>query len=255
MKSIKKAVSAVLVFAVIAVTVSIGGCSKPNDGNGGIQGTDNSENNGGAIESDTNSSTTQTPDDFVYDDWRLNTPIEDIAIEQTRTYEALQLLQGDTFTLKVQLLFGMEMRRRGDDINVLVIGFSTSAIKGGNLYEFDFHERTAYYRPATDEDFQEIFELFDGFDNLIDLDGFTLREIGTKVFMHYGEQYYEEFVNENGQIMRAYYNRFNNDELYGLYTLFGGNMQEFVYHLTPNVADNAFSPPFGFEILPAPTAE
>jgi hypothetical protein len=187
----------------------------------------------------------------VWDNWRLHVPVEEISLEQTQTYNAFKILEEGTFSLHMHIGMEMKLFRRGEDINIVMLGFRTSFISGGYLYELSFGRRMAFYSPATEEVVAEKLSEFQGYDNLVNIRSATLVGVGVEQYRYFPEAYFEEFIDENGDVLKAYFNPFNN-ELYGLFlNLEDRGMRDIMYNISSYVADDNFQPPEGFEVLPA----
>jgi hypothetical protein len=243
--------SAISVFAAAAVLAGMTACSRPPEDDSGIGGIEGSEPSGST--GSTSADVTPTEPPATIDDSLLEVPVEEVAIEQTLTHGAVEILERNTFSLFVETGFEKDYHRRGDDIRVNLVGIAEWFVAGGRYYSLCFSTRAAYYRPATPEDFENTLELFSGFEQLIHLDGAELIDIGVEPFpllTHLGDMYFEEFIDGNGQPLRAYFN--NEGELFGLNVVIAAGTPPRVikYHLTENVRANVFQPPFGWDTLP-----
>ncbi|MCL2754927.1 MAG: hypothetical protein FWD35_04335 [Oscillospiraceae bacterium] len=252
------------VIAAILITAGLASCdhnsgpiedtqpssaSLPATGASGVEGSTNTPGTDAASATPT-PSLTADPDDPL-----LHTPPEEIALEDTRTYAALQLLEGDTYMIDMQIGFNMQLYRRGDDINVYVASSVANYILDGKRYRLSYRpgEEAAYYRPATQEDYEEVLGYFSGFDSFLSLEGKTLTRVGLEMYGRFGELYYEEFTDDDGEILGVYFNHNLNNELFALYANVGGNMRRFRYHVSATVPDEALEIPPELEIHPEPS--
>jgi hypothetical protein len=179
--------------------------------------------------------------------------IPNITLEQTKMYEAFQILeQGDNFTLAVNLtVYQKTLYRRGNDWKAVIATFPVAFVRGGNTYRYDYPGRTAWYSPATEKDYAEVFENFDFYHEVVEWQGAVLQEVGFANFRNYSNLYFEEFIDRNGDLLRAFFNR--QGELFGLELNLEGSGQIVTigYHISPNVDDDVFSFPYGWETRPA----
>jgi hypothetical protein len=171
-------------------------------------------------------------------------------IRVTRTYEALDVLNGDTYSLRwiMEDVLSMDIYRRGDDFSFVVLTILAELLVDGTFYEFDIAEGRAYYRPATEQDIIEMKQGVDGFAEIVDFHGATFHSEGRMEFMNYGEMDYEEFRDVNGEVRRAYFN--DDGELFGVYTQFMEGASHMVWHISPEVPAHMFNVPSNLELVP-----
>jgi hypothetical protein len=196
-----------------------------------------------------------TTDDTTTVDRLLETPIGDIEIEQTRTYQSLKLLEGDTFSFTFNPGFNMQLVRQGDNMKVVTLTFPQIIVDGKffPVTGLNFTEGVALYTPATDADVQETLGMLEGFDTVVSdaFEGAVLRKIGVEIMElkpWYGELYYEEFEDADGNPLKLYFNA--EKEMYTAYLMWENQMRYVVNHISPIVPDNAFNIPHGLEAKP-----
>ncbi|MCL1880644.1 MAG: hypothetical protein FWF76_00510 [Oscillospiraceae bacterium] len=176
----------------------------------------------------------------------IQTPIEDVVFEDTKSYSALNILKSETFSLRADPGFPMQMARDGDNLNVVVLATYRRLIRDGRFYTFNHGERVAVYFDATDEHYTEAIGLLEGFDTLIDLEGYTLIERGLENFRYHGELFYETFQNEDGKTKQLFFN--HQDEMLGAVLEIGERERNIIYHIQSEVPDSTWELPQGFEV-------
>jgi hypothetical protein len=254
-----------MLISVTACGGSKGGDITGTDSVGGTGVTDSTDVEGSPTVSVTDTAgnpvsptpTTGTAENHDPDDWRLNTPVNEIAFEDTKIYGTLQVLKGDTYSIDFNMTVTMQLFRRGGEVKVTAFNIITAVIVDGKYFgerDINYRERTARYRPVEVGDFEEVLSHFDGFGDFIpDLSGFTLRETGVKHFREHRNVYYEEFHDAQGEVFRAYFNA--QDEMLGMWARRGDNMRSIMYHITADVPASAFELPSDFTVLPKSEGE
>jgi hypothetical protein len=172
-------------------------------------------------------------------------------IKQTRTYNALQIIAGNDYSLDVQIDGApfMRMYRRGDDFHLVAMTVRHATIAGGQFYEFDPGRDVVYQRPATAEDIAEMQHNFEDFEEIFSLRGdATLTGTGREDFMDLGDMDYEEFLLPDGTNRRAYFN--DKGELFGIYHYFAGVITHFVWHIIEGAPAHVFEIPSNFQVRP-----
>jgi hypothetical protein len=258
-------------IAIFVGLVSCNGTESPTDdptegisGTDGINGTSSTGSSGNDVTGSNpnssapttdSSSSDATADDTpaIFSDWRLSTPADQIAFEQTRTYESLKILDGDTFMLEFNVGMTFKKYVRGRDIraNISVVPF---LIVGGNRYRVNHGDMAWYYRPAVQSDYDEIYGHFEDFFEFIDLEGYTLAEVGTARFRNFLTLYYEKFENDLGETKQIFFNHFFDEEMYGIIIHEEGreHPRNYIFHVSANVPDDVFELTDGFERRPEP---
>ncbi|MCL1831504.1 MAG: hypothetical protein FWG45_01175 [Oscillospiraceae bacterium] len=171
-------------------------------------------------------------------------------VAKSRTYKALEILDGDTYTSKPNIdgMLSVEIYRRGNDFSFVFLDIRADMIVDGTYYKLEHGNKEAVYRDATEYDYLEMEGNLDGWGEFIDFYGADFTKSGKMDFWGEKDVDYEEFKLWDGTVRRAFFN--DNGDIIGFYTIVGEQLSDMPWFISADVPDYMFEIPEGYVKVP-----